>query len=542
MKLTIAKTWSVSSWLITLILFSPVVAIFGLSVYAEDSLFSHLWQSVLPDYILNSIKVTLGVVIGSLLLGIPCAWLVANYNFPMRKHFIWLLLLPLALPSYVVAFVFTDLLECAGLVQGFIRGLMPTQSGTQCYFEVRSIGGSIVVLSMVLFPYIYMLARAAFMGQSSDMLNSAKIMGATGWQVFYRVSLPLARPAIIVAMALVAMETLADFAVVKYFAVSTLTTAVYDTWLGYNDLAAAAKISSLMLLFVFSLIYLEKYARRKQKYYQKNSTNIGHNRQSLSGFKRFFALLFLFLVFALSFLLPFSALLIYALDYFAQSWNAKLFELSANSFLVACIVGVLCLLIGLVLVYFKRLSNTQQSETTNKLSSTGYALPGTVLAIGVLIPLSYFDGGINQLFAMLGLTEPGLILSGSLFAIIFAYTVRFAAIAIGAVESGLSKISPSLDMASITMGYSPLQTMIRVHFPLVKKSLLVAFVLVFVECMKELPAALLVRPFGFETLATYVFQYVSDEQLEVAALPALLIVFVSLVPVIFLNKLLEKES
>ncbi|MCW8998190.1 MAG: ABC transporter permease subunit, partial [Kangiellaceae bacterium] len=327
---------------------------------------------------------------------------------------------------------------------------------------------------------------------------------------------------------------------VKYFAVSTLTTAVYDTWLGYGDLTAAARISSLMLVFIFILIAIEKLGHQKRKYYQKSTGQSNDARKQLSGREALIVLSFLILVFTASFLFPFLTLAKYAIEYFEQSWNNQFLEYSFNSLFVAILVSLICLFIGLLLAYFKRLSVAKSSAIPGKLSSTGYALPGTVLAIGVLVPLTLLDYKINDIFEYFELPAPGLIFSGSLFAIVFAYVVRFSAISVGAIESSLTKVSPSIDMVSATMGISPLKRMFKIHLPLVKKGLLAATTLVFIESMKELPAALLLRPFGFETLATHVYQFVSDEQLELAALSAIVIVFVGLIPVILLNRFLEQ--
>lgn len=543
MNLSISKKWPVFSWLLALTLSSPFIAIVWQSFADDQEIFYHLFQTVLPDYVFNSFAITLAVILIATVIGVPSAWLIANYDFPLRRFFQWALILPLAMPSYVVAFVYTDLLECAGPIQSGMRDIFRAEEiGTHCYFQVRSLGGASLMLALVLFPYIYLLMRTCFNEQGSSLINSARVMGCNAWQTFYRLSFPLARPALVVAITLVAMETLADFAVVKYFAVSTLTTAVYDTWLGYGSLAAAARISAIMLLVIFLLVGLEKYARKQQQYYQQAAGQEKSFRVKIRGSQKWMTLVFLSFILFASFVFPFLRLIQFAIEYFAESWTSEFFEYSFNSLLVASTVSVFCLLVGLVLSYFKRLSNDKTRSVPGKLASAGYALPGTVLAIGVLIPLSQFDFGLNALFKWFGADAPGLIFSGSLFAIIFGYVIRFSAIALGSVEASLSKVSPSLDMASTTMGNSPLKTMYKIHLPLVSKGLFAAALLVFIESMKELPAALLLRPFGFESLATYVYQFVSDEQLELAALAAIVIVLVGLIPLIFLNQYLDRSQ
>jgi len=534
--------WPAASWLLSLLIFLPLLAIIWQSFGDDQAVFSHLWQTVLPDYLLNTILVVAGVSTLSMLIGVPMAWCIAMCNFPLRGFFVWAMLLPLAMPSYVVAFVYTDLLEYAGPVQGTLRQLFGWNSASDYwFFDVRTVGGAIVMLTLVLYPYVYLLARTAFVEQSQTLGQSARMLGCSPWQSFKRVSLPLARPAIAVAVSLVAMETLADFAVVHYFAVQTLTTAVYDTWLGYGSLAAAARLSALMLAMLFILISVERIGRSKQRLYQRSTGQESINRYSLKGAKAFCAFSFCLLIFVLAFAIPFISLVDMAIEYFDQSWNEQFLQYSINSFMLASTVALICVIIGLLLSYFKRLSQGKYGAVPAKLASTGYALPGTVLAIGVLIPLSLFDHGLNNVWEYFGEEGPGLILSGTLFAMIAGYVVRFCAIAIGSIESSLNKVTPSIDMVSVTLGMSPLKMLFKVHLPLVRKGCFAAALLVFIESMKELPAALLLRPFNYETLATYVYQFVSDEQLEHGALAAIVIVVVGLVPLIILNRSLEQQ-
>jgi len=320
-----------------------------------------------------------------------------------------------------------------------------------------------------------------------------------------------------------------------------LTTAVYDTWLGYGSLAAAARLSVLMLAVLFVLISVERLGRKKQRHYQRGSGQETIVRHKLTGVRAILASVFCGGIFMAGFGVPFISLIDMAINYFDESFNSQFFEYSINSLLLASGVAFICLVIAIVLGFYKRLAATKASEITPKLASTGYALPGTVLAIGVLIPLSLFDHGINGLIESMGLTGPGLLLSGTVFAIVAGYVVRFSAIAIGSVESSLNKVSPSIDMVSVTLGTSPLKMLFKVHFPLIKKGCFAGALLVFIESMKELPAALLLRPFDYETLATYVYQFVSDEQLEQGALAAIVIVVVGLIPLLFLNRSLEQS-
>jgi len=542
MFIQLSKKWPAVSWLLSLLLFLPLLAIVWQSFGNDQDVFAQLWQTVLPDYLLNTLLVVIGVSTLSMVIGVPIAWLVAMCQFPLRRFYVWGMLLPLAMPSYVVAFVYTDLLEYAGPIQSTLREFFGWSSAQDyAFFDVRTLSGATVMLALVLYPYVYLLARTAFLEQSQSLVQSARMLGCSPWQSFWRISLPLARPAIAIAVALVAMESLADFAVVHYFAVPTLTTAVYDTWLGYGSLAAAARLSALMLAVLFVLISIERLGRKKQRHYQRGSGQETIVRHQLTGTKAILASVFCGGIFMAGFGVPFISLIDMAIAYFDESFNSQFFEYSVNSLLLASGVAVICLIIAIVLGFYKRLAATKASELAPKLASTGYALPGTVLAIGVLIPLSIFDHGINGVIESMGFNGPGLLLSGTVFAIVAGYVVRFSAIAIGSVESSLNKVSPSIDMVSVTLGTSPLKMLFKVHFPLIKKGCFAGALLVFIESMKELPAALLLRPFNYETLATYVYQFVSDEQLEHGALAAIVIVVVGLIPLLFLNRSLEQS-
>ncbi|KZK71479.1 iron ABC transporter permease [Shewanella baltica] len=543
MILGLARSWSLAGYAVATILVLPLVALILQALQPDEAVFGHLMATVLPTYIINSLLLIFWVSLGALLLALPCAWLMARCEFVGRRYLQWALLLPLAMPGYIVAYVYTDLLDYAGPVQRSLRSIFGWSSPQDYFFpDIRTLGGAACMLSLVLFPYIYLLARTAFMEQSLSLAHASRIMGCSPWQSFWRLSLPMARPALAVGVALVAMETAADFATVNYFAVPTLTTAVYDTWLGYGNLTAAAKLSAIILLVVFSLIGFERFARRKQQLFQKQSRIQASDLYRLSAAQTAVALSFCATLLLLAFLLPFGILLSYAIGYFEQSWDESFWQLSLNSLSLALITSFICCLIALLLMFVRRISPRSSDALPSRLASTGYALPGTVLAIGVLVPLTMLDFAINDLADLLGLNGPGLILTGSVVALIFAFCVRFVAIAIGSVESSYKRISPSLDMVSLTMGQGPRQLLQRVHLPLLGKGLFAGALLVFIESMKELPAALLLRPIGFENLATYVFQFVSDEKLEHGALAAIVIVLVGLVPLIYLNRSLEQHS
>ncbi|WP_429136961.1 ABC transporter permease [Aeromonas veronii] len=535
--------WMTGSWAIALLLGLPVIALLFSAFSAEGDLFCHLADTVLLDYLGNTLGLVVGVVLLSLLFGVPTAWLVAMCQVPGRRALQWALMLPMAMPSYIVAYVYTDLLDYSGPLQAGLRALFGWNSPADYWFPaVRSLGGAAWVLALVLFPYVYLLTRASFLEQSVSLIHSSRLLGCTPWQSFRRLSLPLARPAIMVAVSLVAMETLADFATVHFFAINTLTTAVYDTWLGYGSLATAAKLSCLMLLAVVLLIALERRSRSRQQVFQKFMGHEQPLRYPLKGMSRALAAFWCWGLVLAGFGLPFVILLDYGVRYFELSWTPEFVRFAGNSLAISALTALLAMGIALLLGFFRRLDGGIKSLLPLRIAAMGYAMPGTVLAIGVLVPLTALDFAINDLAEWLGRQGPGLLLTGTITAIVFGYLVRFVAIAIGSVESSMGKISPSLDMAARSLGQGDGGMLRRVHLPLVRRGLFAGAMLVFIESMKELPAALLLRPFNFDTLATHVYQFVSDEMLERGALGAIVIVLVGLLPLIWVNRSLDSPG
>ncbi|MFM5337281.1 ABC transporter permease [Aeromonas enteropelogenes] len=532
--------WITGSWATALLLALPVLALVFSAFSADGDLFRHLADTVLSAYLGNTLGLVIGVVLLSLLFGVPTAWLVAMCQVPGRRALQWALMLPMAMPSYIVAYVYTDLLDYSGPLQAGLRTLFDWQSPADYWFPaIRSLGGAAWVLALVLFPYVYLLTRASFLEQSVSLIHSSRLLGCTPWQSFRRLSLPLARPAIMVAVSLVAMETLADFATVHFFAINTLTTAVYDTWLGYGSLATAAKLSCLMLLAVVLLIAMERRSRQRQQVFQKSMGHEQPLRYPLKGMRRWLAAIWCWGLVLAGFGLPFVILLDYGVRYFELSWTPEFVRFAGNSLFISALTALLAMGIALLLGFFRRLDGGVKSLLPLRIAAMGYAMPGTVLAIGVLVPLTALDFGINDLAEWLGRQGPGLLLTGTLTAIVFGYLVRFVAIAIGSVESSMGKISPSLDMAARSLGQGDGGMLRRVHLPLVRRGLFAGAMLVFIESMKELPAALLLRPFNFDTLATHVYQFVSDEMLERGALGAIVIVLVGLLPLIWVNRSLD---
>ncbi|NVK23403.1 MAG: iron ABC transporter permease [Gammaproteobacteria bacterium] len=521
---------------------TPLFVLALLAMIGDGESFQHIKQTVLADYIINTVLLTFFVAVLVLCIGVPLAWLLANCEFAGKRFFNWALVLPLAMPAYIVAYTYTDLLDYAGPVQVGLRQWFGwTSPQDYWFFEIRSIGGAAVMLALVLYPYVYLMTRASFLEQNANLTQAARMLGASPVKSFFKVSLPLARAAIFAGTALVLMETIADFATVNYFAVSTLTTAVYDTWLGHYDLASAAKLSCLMVLGVLSLLMLEHAQNRNKGTSNDAKSSVLEINYRLTGWKNWAAFSFCGLVLLLAFLIPALQLALYAVNYFDQIWSSELATFAKNSFVIAVITAFVAFSLALLLSHNQRMKSHAWQSGSLKLASTGYAIPGTVLAIGVLIPLTFLDNWVNDLMVYAGYSPLGLVFSGTVFAIICTHLVRFTAIANKSLEASYQKISPSLDMAAKTLGTSERKLMWRIHLPLIKRSGLVAALLIFVESMKELPAALLLRPFDFHTLPTYVFQFASDEQLELASLGAIMIVLVGLVPLIFINRSIDHQ-
>lgn len=530
--------WYTVAWGSALLVMLPVLAVFWLALFPSENIWPHLVDTILPVYIKTTLLLLAGVGSLSVMIGVGTAWLVTMCNFPGRRLFEWALLLPFAMPAYLIAYLYTDLLEYAGPVQGFLRELFGWQTARDYWFpQIRSLGGAISMLTLVLYPYVYLLSRASFLEQSMSIRDASRIFGCSPLQSFYRVSLPIARPAIAVGLSLVSMETLNDFGTVDYFAVKSLSAGIYDAWLNMGNLGAAAQIATLMMVFVILLISLERIARSRQKQFTASDRFRSIDRYSLSPLRSWLATLACALPVLLGFLVPFLVLGSYALPRLDQFTEADFLAHAGHSFTLSALAALLTVAVAVILAYSKRLYPTFKSlAMASRMSSLGYALPGAVLAIGVIIPLATFDNSIDAFMREHFGFGTGLLLSGTPFAIVFAYCVRFLAVSSGSVEASLGKVTPSMDMASRSLGLNPLQTLRRVHLPLIRGGLLTALLVVFVDAMKELPATLILRPFNYDTLATYVYQYASDEMLETSALAALLIVLVGIVPVILLSR------
>lgn len=518
----------------------PVLSVgANLFVGAAGDTWAHLAATVLPEYVLNSLLLAVLVGLGVAAVGVATAWLTAMTEFPGRRVFEWALLLPLALPAYVMAYVYTDLLQFAGPVQTTLREWFGWRRGDYWFPEIRSLGGAATMFVCALYPYVYLITRAAFLERGSSSFEAARSLGLSPWGAFLRVALPLARPAVAAGVALVLMETLADYGTVAYFAVPTFTTGIYRAWFSLGDRIAAAQLAGALLAFVLCLLALERVSRGRARFHESGRRR--GERRPLAGWRAWGASLVCLLPLLFGFLLPGGLLFRLALAEGDSEFGVRYGVLAGNSLLVAGIAAVLAVMLAVLLAYAQRLSNAPVVRATNRLVALGYAVPGSVIAVGVLIPVTRLDHWLAAAWLEAFGVNPGLILTGGIAALVYAYLVRFLSIALQTVESGLARVTPSMDAAAQSLGCGAGETLRRVHLPLIRGSLFTAALLVFVDVMKELPATLVMRPFNFDTLATQTFILASDERLAEASTAALAIVVVGLLPVLLLARQIGKN-
>ena len=528
--------WSVAATIISLIAIAPVVTIFVLALQSSGDTWSHLVANVLPGAVRRTLALMAGVGALTLLIGTGTAWLVTMYRFPGRSVFQWLLLLPLAIPTYIIAYCYLELFDYSGTLQTALRHIFTWQNAKDYWFpDIRSVGGAIFVMSMVLYPYVYITARASFLTQSVCVLEVGRTLGRNAAATFFEVALPLARPALAAGVALALMETLNDIGAVEFFGVRTLTVAVYDTWLDRNSLAGAAQIACVMLAFVFAVLVIERALRANQRYHHTTGRYRYLPEDALTGAVGLFATVACTLPLIFGFVLPASVLVHDALAYIAAGLASEFWDAAVHSLMLSAAAACLAVAFAVTLGYARRQTRSKLIHMLSVIPAISYAVPGTVLAIGLLIPLARLDNGVDAAMRSLFGLPTGLLLSGSAFAVVLAYTIRFLAASLGAVEAGLSKISRNTDAAARTLGATISETLWRLHLPLLRPALGAAALLVFVDSMKELPATLLLRPFNFNTLAIQVFTLASLYRYEEAGLSALSIVVVSLAPVLLLH-------
>ena len=535
-------TWTAIAVAIGVLVAIPVGSVLLTALGPSDGIWSHLVSTVLRVYVGNTLWLMLGVGAGTIVIGVSTAWLVTMYRFPGRHILSWALLLPLAVPSYILAFVITDQLEYAGNLQSALRGVFGWSSARDYWFpEIRSLGGATIVLSLVLYPYVYLLARAAFIEQSFGLFEASRTLGRGPSRSFLTVAAPLARPAIAVGVALALMETLNEYGTIDFFAVPTLTAGIFDVWLNMDSTTGAAQLASVLVTFALVLVAIERISRRSRRFHETTTRVQPLPEYPLSPVRGAAAFVWCAAPVALGFVLPACVLGGYATRFYAVTLEADYLAYVGNTMFLAAWAAALVALAGIALAYGVRLSSRRAMRGLAEFATIGYAVPGAVLAVGIMVPLGYFDNTIDGLSRTILGIPLGLLVSGSAVALVVGYTVRFLALGYRTVDAGLSRVTPNMEGAARTLGAGPARALVSVHMPLIRPSIITAGLLVFVDTMKELPLTLILRPFNFDTLATFVYQYASDELLEECALGALTIVAAGVVPVMLMSRTITRS-
>ena len=534
--------WTLIAAAIGTLVAIPVGTVLVTAFGPSDGMWSHLVSTVLWEYVGNTLWLMIGVGIGTIVIGTSTAWLVTMYRFPGRRILSWALLLPLAVPSYILAFVITDQLEYAGNVQSALRGVFGWTSARDYWFpEIRSLGGATIVLSLVLYPYVYLLARAAFIEQCFGLFETSRTLGRGPIASFFTVAAPLARPAIAVGVALALMETLNEYGTIDFFAVPTLTAGIFDVWFNMDSIAGAAQLASVLVAFALILVAIERTSRRSRRYHDTTTRVQALPEYRLSTARGLAALVWCAAPVAFGFVLPACVLGNYAMVFYAETLEADYLDYVRNSMMLAAWAASIAALAGIGLAYGVRLSPRRAMRGLAEFATIGYAIPGAVLAVGIMVPLGHFDNALDSMSRGLFGIPLGLLISGTATALVVGYVVRFLALGYRTVDSGLSRVTPSIEGAARTLGASPARALVRVHVPLIRPSVITAALLVFVDTMKELPLTLILRPFNFDTLATFVYQYASDELLEECALGALTIVAAGVIPVVLMSRTITRS-
>lgn len=528
------NAWSFFPVLCFIFFITPVIIVIS-SLFGDYSdNWTHLYNYVLGSYIRNSIYLVSGVLILVTIIGVSSAWLVTNYDFFGKNILEWALILPLAVPPYILAYTFTGLFDTYGTANNLIREIFNLSREFTFFPKVRNVPGAIIVFSFTLYPYVYLVSRMAFINQSKSILEAGRTLGLNKIEVFYKLAVPMIRPAVIAGLMLVAMETLSDFGAVDHFAISTFTTGIFRTWYGMYDIQTAKQLASLLLIVAIMFIIAEKYSRKNADYSFAGSVFRQLRLIQLTGFKNFFAFLFCFIPIFIGFILPILELSYWAFNYKLDFFNEKFITTAWNSFYLAIISALLCTCLALFINFSVRYKNNNLLKFLSSFLTVGYAVPGIILAIGVMQLLTFLDAsfiGKNLKF----------ILTGSLIGLIIAYIIKSYALASSTIESGYQRVNMRLDDVAKSLKSSGWSLLGSVHLPLLKTSFLTSILLVVSEVIKELPATLILRPFNFDTLAVYTYIYAAEERMYDAAAPSIAIVMIGLLPIIVLTRMIRRS-
>ncbi|MCH7405939.1 ABC transporter permease [Belliella aquatica] len=531
--------WTGFALLILLFVATPLFTILFKLFTSPGGSWSHIANNLLFGYFQNTLLILLGVAFSTFLLGVSTAWLVSSYEFPGRRYFEWLLILPLGFPGYIMAYTYVGILDYTGPIQTFLRNTFDIQVKGSL-IDIMNLPGAIFILSITLFPYVFLIARSSFLQQSKTMQEASFLLGVNRTKTFFKVALPMARPAIVAGIALASMEVLNDYGTVKYFGVNTFTTGIFRAWFSMGDSTTAIYLAAILMIFVFAILYLESIQRGNRQYSSVNGLNKPTARIQVSTKNKILYTTICTLVFLVSFFIPFLQLLQWVSMTYMKVVNQDFFLLIFRSFGLAALVGILVVIFSVILLYALRLSPFKWVKSITKIATLGYAIPGAVIAVGVMIPLLAFDKWIYD--AIFSSRVAGLFLSGTLFALTFAYIVRFMAVGYNPVEAGFQKIGIHINEASRLLGVKSTKTLWKIDLPLIKSSLFSGILLVFVDVLKELPLTLILRPFNYQTLATKAFDMATNEMIAESANAAMIIILTGIIPIIFLNRMIKKRE
>ncbi len=533
---------SLIALLLALLVAAPVLSVlFNLFTGGTGGTWAHLASTVLPDYVASTLWLCLWVGLGTAVIGVSTAWATVMWEFPGRRVLEWAMVLPLATPAYVMAYTYTDLLQFVGPVQTALRDTFGWERGDYWFPDVRTVGGAACMFIAVLYPYVYLLTRQSLIERAAGLNEAARMLGQGAWEAFFRVTLPLARPAIAAGVSLALMETLADYGAVSYFGVQTFTTGIYRAWFSLGDRVAAAQLAALLLGFVTMLLLAERLSRGGARFHDSGRAGGSARRHTLPPAAGWGVTVACVLPLAAGFIVPGAVLLKWAFSEGDAQFGERFVGLAINSFTLAAVASVCAVALALLLAYAVRSSRSRLVALARSAVGLGYAVPGAVIAVGILIPVTRLDHLLSGLWQQWTGSNPGLLLTGGIAALVYAYLARFLTVSLQSVESGLARITPSMDEAARSLGLGVGATLRRVHWPMLRGSLLTASLLVFVDVMKELPATLVMRPFNFDTLATQAYTLASDERLQEASTAALAIVAVGLLPLIALSRQIARS-
>lgn len=533
--------WAILSTIFILMIVLPNINVISHLFSKPNENWYHIKEFLLKDYIINTVIICIFTGLLTMILGTSLAWLVSAYEFPMRKFFRWALILPLSIPPYIAAYTYAGMLSYTGFIQTFLRNNLNMEV-SQKYFDIMSIPGAIFIFTIFLLPYVYMVVRSYLEKQSASLIENARLLGENSIGVFFRVVVPISRVVIVSGVTLVILEVLSDYGVVSYFGISTFSTAIFKSWFSMSDVNSAIRLAAILLVAVFIVMNGEKFSRRRKKYSSTNTKIRPLSRKKLNKFYGTLAFLYCAIILALGFIIPTLQLLKWALISYSKVLNLDFLTLMYNSLWVAIVSSLLIVIMSVIIANYTRINDNLLSKLYSKLTLLGYSIPGAVIAITMVIFFVDLDKNLAWLYKMFDPNSPTLVLSMSLVMLVFAYLVRFLAVGYQGIEGGFEKIGKKFYEASRTLGYSKTKTFFLIDLPMIAPSIVAAFSLVFVDIVKELPLALLLRPFNFHTLSTKVFEYANDEMIIEASIPSLIIILLSFITIFVLYKVLDKED